>query len=189
MAVRQAAASPPAASSSRRRVPAEIINGGPGAGGCPASVPVRVTAGSMAQPRPVARRPAGRAGGPPPTGGRTARPTLCSTGIVREGPGSARHQGPAIRRLRAYGQRRPGPRRRGPRRRYRDVRRPVRAYPRSTQRGDLAGLRPLLTLFDVERHALAFVEGLVAVRLDRGVVHEHVRATTVGCEEAVTLPA
>src|SRR5204863_6385822 len=60
---------------------------------------------------------------------------------------------------------------------------------RSAEGGDLAGLGPLLALLDVERHALAFVEALVPVLLDRGVVHEHVRAATVGCEEAVALLA
>src|SRR5689334_11394733 len=59
----------------------------------------------------------------------------------------------------------------------------------SAERRDLGGLRTLLALLDVERHALALVEALVSVGLDRGVVHEHVRAATVGSEEAVALLA
>src|ERR671918_2610135 len=59
----------------------------------------------------------------------------------------------------------------------------------SAERSDLGGLRTLLTLLDVERHALTLVEALVSVGLDRGVVHEHVRAATVGSEEAVALLA
>src|SRR5919106_4597915 len=59
----------------------------------------------------------------------------------------------------------------------------------SAERSDLGGLRTLLALLDVERHALTLVEALVSVGLDCRVVHEHVRATTVRSEEAVALLA
>jgi hypothetical protein len=51
----------------------------------------------------------------------------------------------------------------------------------------LVGLRALLALGDLERDALSLVEGPVAVRLDRGVVDEDVRAATVDRDEAEAL--
>src|SRR3954469_7944878 len=65
--------------------------------------------------------------------------------------------------------------------------------PRSSgkQRGsgddaDQVGLRSLLALGDLELDALVLLEAAIAVRLDRAVVHEDVRAV-VGLDEAVAL--
>src|SRR5262249_24541784 len=59
----------------------------------------------------------------------------------------------------------------------------------SAQGRDLGCLRAFLALLDVERDALALIQAAVTAALDRGVVHEHVRATTVRTEEAVALLA
>src|SRR5664279_525264 len=62
--------------------------------------------------------------------------------------------------------------------------------PNGGGRSDLVhgvGLRALLTLRDLELHAVALFEALVPGRVDRAVVHEHVRPTVLGDEPVALL--
>src|SRR6185503_531819 len=75
-----------------------------------------------------------------------------------------------------------------------DLRRRGRAMPahtpyssRSSDRADVRGLRAALALRDLELDPLVFVQATEAARRDRRVVGEHVGATTVGGDKAVTL--
>src|SRR5687767_11950558 len=54
---------------------------------------------------------------------------------------------------------------------------------RSGDRGDPRGLRALRALHDLEGHALAFLQGAKAGRVDRGKVHEDVLAPVLRCDE------
>ena len=51
---------------------------------------------------------------------------------------------------------------------------------------DVAGLQALLTLDDLERNPVAFVQGAVALGRDRGVMDENVR-TALARDETKTL--
>jgi hypothetical protein len=62
----------------------------------------------------------------------------------------------------------------------------------STSRSDRPNLFGLLTpraLGGLELNALTLVERLVAGRLDRTEVDEHIRAATIDCDEAVARSA
>src|SRR5439155_13898777 len=57
----------------------------------------------------------------------------------------------------------------------------------SALRANVARLRSLLALGDLELDRLALVQGPVAGGLDGRVVHEHVRAAAIGLDESETL--
>lgn len=58
---------------------------------------------------------------------------------------------------------------------------------RRLNRSDVDRSRSFLTLFDIERDFLTFVEGFVTVAIDRCVVNEYVFATFFRCDKAKAL--
>src|SRR2546427_12846491 len=64
---------------------------------------------------------------------------------------------------------------------------PITAPPITSGLGDVGRLGALGLLGDVELHALARAEALVAVHLDVGVVDEDVLAAVIGGDEAKAL--
>ena len=60
-------------------------------------------------------------------------------------------------------------------------------YAVASDDADLVGLRTPLALGDLERHLLVLLQGAEAPTLDRRVVDEHVRASTVLGDEAEAL--
>ncbi len=51
----------------------------------------------------------------------------------------------------------------------------------------VAGLRSLLSFYDLEFHLIAFLQTLVAFRADRAVVHKYVRVSIVAADKAESL--
>ena len=58
---------------------------------------------------------------------------------------------------------------------------------RRLNRRDVDRSRPFLTLFDIERDFLTFVEGFITVAIDRRVVNKHVLTTLFRCDKTKTL--